>query len=88
MIKINVYYFITSLAIGLLLAYLLTPQPEVIIKYPTPENAGKIVYKDVNDVCYKYKANEVACPADKSKIVDNYLQDVDNNKLNKKFTLF
>jgi len=88
MIKINVYYFITSLAIGLLLAYLLTPQPEVIIKYPTPDNAGKIIYKDVNDVCYKYKANEVVCPSDKSKIVEDYLQDVDNNKLNKKFTLF
>lgn len=88
MLKINIYYFLISLTVGLLFAYLFTPQPEVIIKYPTPENAGKVVYKDVNDVCYKYKANEVSCPSDKSKIVDNYLQEVDNKKLNKKFTLF
>lgn len=88
MLKLNIYYFVISLTVGLLFAYLFTPQPEVIIKYPTPENAGKVVYKDVSDVCYKYKANEVSCPADKSKIVDNYLQEVDNAKLNKKFTLF
>ena len=69
------------------LAYLLTPDTEVILRYPTPDNAGKIVYRDHNDVCYKYKAHEVKCPSDKRKIKQNYLQDVNNNRLNTK-TLF
>ena len=83
MIKIDPFYFMVSLSIGLLLAYLFTPIPEIIIRYPTPENAGKIIYKDTNDVCYKYKSEEVQCPKDKSKIKDDYLQTVDNEKLNK-----
>lgn len=61
-------YFFAAFSIGILIAYLSTPTPEIIIKYPTPENAGKIIYKDNADVCYKYKVNEVSCPADKSKI--------------------
>ena len=79
--KFDPYYFIISFAIGLFMAYLFTPTPEVIIRYPTPENAGKIIYKDDNDVCYKYKASEVQCPKDKSKIVTDYLQKVKPQKI-------
>lgn len=61
-------YFFIALFIGLFYTYLTTPMPEVIIKYPTPENAGKIIYKDKADVCYKYVAKEVSCPADKTQI--------------------
>ena len=32
-------------------------------KYPTPDNAGKLTYKDKNDVCYKYSGKEVSCDA-------------------------
>jgi hypothetical protein len=70
---IPIYFFI-SFALGILIAYLTIPTPELIIKYPTPENAGKIIYKDNADVCYKYKAIEVDCPADKSKIKSHELQ--------------
>ena len=31
------------------------------------KNAGKIVYRDSADVCYKYKANVVKCPKEKDK---------------------
>tara|TARA_B110000858_G_scaffold94668_1_gene109104 strand:- start:26 stop:289 length:264 start_codon:yes stop_codon:yes gene_type:complete len=72
---LNPYYFFISLVIGLFFAYIFTPTPEVIIRYPTPENAGKIIYQDTNDICYKYKAEEVQCPSDKSKIKTEYLQD-------------
>ena len=53
------FYFFIALFIGLFVAYVSTPVPHVIIKYPTPENAGKIIYRDDADVCYKYKATEV-----------------------------
>ena len=62
------FYFFIALFIGLFVAYVSTPVPHVIIKYPTPENAGKIIYRDDADVCYKYKATEVSCPKDKGKI--------------------
>ncbi len=86
MFKLNKFYFFISLVIGLLFVYLFTPQAEVIIRYPTPENAGKLVYQDKNDTCYKYKANEIQCPADKSLINDHYLQK-DGVKKNK-FSIF
>ena len=69
MIKfIDPWYFLIALCIGMFMAYITTPTPDIIIKYPTPENAGKIVYRDSADVCYKYNATEVACPKDKSLI--------------------
>ena len=45
----------------ILFVYILTPTPDIVLKYPTPENSGKIVYKDKADVCYKYEAKEVTC---------------------------
>lgn len=73
------FYFFIALFIGLFVAYVSTPVPDVIIQYPTPENAGKIIYKDDADVCYKYKAEEVSCPKDKSKI-KNLDEQVASNK--------
>jgi len=60
--------FFIALFIGLFYTGLTTPPPEIIIKYPTKDNAGKIIYKDRMDVCYKYIAKDVPCPADKTKI--------------------
>jgi hypothetical protein len=62
------FYFFIALFIGLFIAYISTPVPDIIIKYPTPQNAGKIVYKDDSDVCYKYKVDEVNCPKDLTKV--------------------
>ncbi len=63
--KFNFFAFIIAFAIGILYVYVSAPKPRIIIKYPTPLNADKIVYKNENDICYKYKAEEVKC-TDKS----------------------
>ena len=60
--NIDTFWFLISLALGLFLVYCTTPQPEVIIKYPTPENAHKLVFKDDSNNCYKFKTKEVKCP--------------------------
>jgi hypothetical protein len=65
---IDPFYFVVALAVGLLYTYLASPVPELIIKYPTPHNAGKITYKDDAGVCYKYKVKESQCPSDPNKI--------------------
>ena len=62
--------FFISLSIGLLIFYVIAPQKRVVIRYPNPENAGKVVYKDSNENCFKFKAEEVNCPKDKNQIKD------------------
>lgn len=52
---------VISFLVGLALVYILTPQPVVRLKFPTPFNSGHITYRDTGDSCYIYKANEVSC---------------------------
>ena len=66
--KINPIVFFISLSVGLFLTYISTPYPTVVYKYPTPENSGKISYKDRSNMCYKYNSKEVQCPDDIKKI--------------------
>ena len=65
---INQVAFFISLAIGLFVSYIYSPPKKIVIKWPTPENAGKVIYKDYSESCYKYKAKEVDCPDDKDEI--------------------
>jgi hypothetical protein len=57
-------YFFAAFAAGLLLCYVFTPPPRVVIKYPTPFNANETTYKDGAETCYKYAAARVTCPSD------------------------
>jgi hypothetical protein len=60
--------FLIALCIGLFYTYITMPKPEIVYKYPTPFNAGKLVYVDKNNTCYKYRIDRVECPLDASKI--------------------
>lgn len=68
MLRINITVFIIAFSIGLFYCYIMTPPPEVILKFPSPYNAGKILYKDKAETCYKYKAEKVPCPLDRNLI--------------------
>jgi hypothetical protein len=65
---INQWAFWIALGIGMLLAYVLSPTPKIVYKYPTPENAGNVMYVDKTGVCYRYNAVPVKCPADESQV--------------------
>jgi hypothetical protein len=54
-------YFLVSLAIGLFIVYVFHPKPEVVVKFPSPYNAGNIIYRDAHDSCYEYKAIPTSC---------------------------
>lgn len=58
---IEPYYFIISFTIGLFIVYMCMPQPDIIVKYPTPENADNTIFKDDVDNCYKFKTKEIPC---------------------------
>lgn len=75
---IDPFYFFLAFSVGLIFTYLVTPTPTIIIKYPTPENAGKYVYKDKADVCYKYRAEEVDCPDNKDLVKEIPIQNGEN----------
>ena len=60
--------FLLSFAAGLLFVYLSQPTPTIIHVYPTPENAGKIAYKDKAANCFKFEATEIKCPSNRSSL--------------------
>ena len=69
----DIFAFLLGLGIGIFLVYIMHPIPRIIIKHPTPLNAGKIIYKNDDNNCYKYEANEITCPYDSNVIVEHPL---------------
>ena len=59
--KFNFVAFIIAFAIGMFYVYIAAPKPKIVIKYPTPYNANKIVYRHDDDICYKYTVDEIKC---------------------------
>ena len=79
--KIHPFYFFLAFAVGLFFCYITSPKPKLILKFPSPYNAGNVLYKDSSESCYKYKADKVACPLDKKLIKDQpILEDFANKK--------
>ena len=70
--------FLISLCIGLLYTYVTISPPKVVIKYPTPYNAGKVTYIDQANVCYKYDVQKVDCPRDRKGVKTIKIQGEDN----------
>ena len=75
---ISVPVFIISLTIGIFYTYLTAPRPNIVFVYPTPENIDDIQYRDEGGTCFRFKANEVSCPSDETKIRRYPMQVLDN----------
>lgn len=78
---IDFKWFIVSFSLGLFLVYCTLPKPEVIIKFPTPNNSEGVSYKDAADNCFKYKTIVSECPDDKSLIHTIPIQYNTNNSI-------
>ena len=68
---VNPIVFIIAFAIGVLIVYFMHPPPIIIQKFPNPNNAGNLTYKNDDDTCYKYEASEVKCPSDPDLILEH-----------------
>ena len=66
--NLNPLAFFISFAVGIFICYIKAPAKRVVYRHPTLKNAGKIIYHDKNDNCFKYNHEEVECPKDKSLI--------------------
>jgi hypothetical protein len=67
---IKVIPFLAGLVIGIIAIMFINPEKTIVFKYPTPENCGKVTYKDKNGVCYKYSSKEVDCDKNESRLKD------------------
>jgi hypothetical protein len=65
---LNLKFLIAGIAIGIIILYVYNGDKAEIVKFPHPENVGKLVYKDNNNLCYKFKAKEVDCAENADKI--------------------
>lgn len=59
--------FIIGIIAGFVLLRFYGTDRPIFYKWPTPDNAGKVNYKDKNGVCYQYESTEVDCAANKEK---------------------
>jgi len=59
-----------GIIVGIVGILFVKPIENIIYKYPTPENAGKIVYKDKNGICYTYQSQQVDCDKNESRMKD------------------
>jgi hypothetical protein len=65
---------LVGLFLGMFMVYVLKPSPNIVYKYPTLDNAGKVVYQDRNGVCFKYHADTVDCNKNEDRITVYPLQ--------------
>lgn len=58
---LNIIAFVIAFIFGIFYTFIDVPKERSVIKYPTPYNVNKMVYKGLNDECYKFKATEIKC---------------------------
>lgn len=59
--KLNPLAFAVSLGIGLMIVYMTAPRPRRVVRFPSPLNEGKTIYRDAQKGCYVYQSEKVAC---------------------------
>lgn len=66
--QFNIVAFILAFGIGMIYVMISAPPLKYVTTYPTPYNAGAVVYKDPAGTCYVFEAKRVDCPKDATKI--------------------
>jgi hypothetical protein len=67
---IELFPLAAGFIVGIIAILFIKPQQTIVYKYPTPETAEKMIYKDKNGVCYKYNSNKLDCDKNESRLKD------------------
>ena len=59
---------VIGIVVGFIILRLFAIDRPIFYKWPHPENAGKVKYKDKNGLCYEYETSTVDCATNKAKI--------------------
>ena len=59
--QIRPFYFVLAFSLGIAYVYATSPKPQVVMKFPSPSNHDKVMYKDNSDSCYKYNVEKLDC---------------------------
>uniref|UniRef100_A0A6C0HFE5 Uncharacterized protein n=1 Tax=viral metagenome TaxID=1070528 RepID=A0A6C0HFE5_9ZZZZ len=61
--------FIAGLIVGAVIFFGFKPDSrERVVKWPNPENSGKVTYRDRNGLCYIFESQIVDCGKVKEKL--------------------
>ena len=67
---IQIIPLISGIVIGIVAIIVAKPHQNIVYKYPNPDTSDKVIYKDKNGVCYKYKATQVDCDKNEARLKD------------------
>jgi hypothetical protein len=59
---------LAGLVIGVIAILFVKPEQKINYKYPTPDNAKELTFKDKNGVCFQYIPKEVDCDKNEAKL--------------------
>lgn len=65
---IRIVPFIIGLVIGIIGILYIKPEQIIQYKYPVPQEAKELIYKDRNGLCYQYIPNQVDCDKHESSL--------------------
>jgi hypothetical protein len=66
----KIIYFVAGLVVGGIIFFGLKPETGMdrVVKWPRPENAGKVTYRDRNGLCYTFEAQIADCASVQDKL--------------------
>ena len=70
----NPFVFVGGLLVGIFVVCVIRLKAKEVVRYPHPSNSETTVYRDKNNVCFKFKTQEVSCSENKDKVVQYPLQ--------------
>jgi hypothetical protein len=70
----NPFVFVAGLLTGIFVVCVIRLKAKEVVRYPHPSNSETTVYRDKNNVCFKFKTTEVKCDEHKDKVVEYPLQ--------------
>jgi hypothetical protein len=70
----NPFLFLAGIVLGIFVVCAIRLKAKEVIRYPHPSTSETTVYRDKNNVCFKFKSEEVVCNDNKDKLKDYPLQ--------------